>query len=276
MVRLPVWSSIGVMLAVAVSTPAQAHEAVTGGASAPDRPRIEALRCDTGETRRCSEGDILRLDGEHLQTARVVTFVGGRGREDDRRSAPELATAHRVTVRVPTTARTGPVRVSSSVAGTSARSPKLQVLPSSEPVPELLAAEAVFPVQGRHDFGTATNRFGGGRNHGGHDILAGCGLKVVAAKAGVVSRAEYEAGAGNYVVIDAEDGTSQVYMHMRDRALVRRADRVAAGDQLGWVGTTGRSTACHLHFELWTAPGWGRGGGGIDPLPELERWAAAA
>jgi murein DD-endopeptidase MepM/ murein hydrolase activator NlpD len=177
---------------------------------------------------------------------------------------------------VPPTARTGPVRVSSPVAGPSARSSRLQIVaPAPKPSEGELAAEGVFPVAGRHDFGTWTNRFGGGRNHKGQDILARCGLPVVAALGGKVAKAAYEGGAGNFVVVAAPDGTSQVYMHMRDPAIVKPGDDVSAGQQLGIVGTTGRSSACHLHFELWTSPGWYRGGTAVDPLPALQGWTAA-
>jgi murein DD-endopeptidase MepM/ murein hydrolase activator NlpD len=274
MVRLSLPCVVAVIVALTVSAPAEAHQGVTGGAAMPDRPAIEELRCVTGETGRCARGAILELDGEYLQTSRVVTFLGGKGRRDNRRSTPAAKTAHSLTVRIPSSARTGPVRVSSPVAGASAESPTLEVVapPAAPPIP---GTDGVFPVNGRYDFGTTTNGFGGGRNHEGQDILAACGLEVVAANAGTVSSATWDDGAGNYVVVDTADGSSQVYMHMRDRALVKRGDRVAAGDQLGYVGTTGRSTACHLHFELWTAPGWHRGGTAIDPLPDLEALAAA-
>jgi murein DD-endopeptidase MepM/ murein hydrolase activator NlpD len=271
------WSSSFIaafVLALAVTAPAGAHRTVSGGAAAPDRPQIEALRCDTGETSRCPRGATLELDGEYLETSRAVVFLGGKGRGDNRRSTPTEATPHSLAVEVPTSARSGPVRVSSPVSGASARSSKLRIV---APVPEgeLAQTDGVFPVDGRYDFGTATNRFGGGRNHNGQDILAQCGLRVVAALGGTVSKAAYEGGAGNFVVVDAPDGTSQVYMHMRDPALVTRGDTVTAGQQLGFVGTTGRSSACHLHFELWTAPGWYRGGTAVDPLPALQSWSAS-
>jgi murein DD-endopeptidase MepM/ murein hydrolase activator NlpD len=263
--------------ALAVAAPAGAHRTVSGGAAAPDRPQIEALRCDTGDTGGCPRGATLALDGEYLETSRAVVFLGGKGRSDNRRSAPTEATPHSLVVEVPPTARTGPVRVSSPVAGPSARSSKLRIVaPVAEaPEGELAETEGVFPVAGRYDFGSETNRFGGGRNHKGQDILARCGLRVLATLAGKVSKAAYEGGAGNFVVVDAPDGTSQVYMHLRDPAIVKRGDSVTAGQQLGFVGTTGRSSACHLHFELWTAPGWYRGGTAVDPLPALQRWAAA-
>lgn len=271
------WSlscTAALVLALAATAPAAAHRTVSGGSAAPDRPQIEALHCDTGETGRCTPGATLELDGEYLETSRAVVFLGGKGRRDNRRSAPSEATPHSVAVDVPPTARTGPVRVASAVAGPSARSSELRIV-APAPEGEPADTEGVFPVAGRYDFGTGTNRFGGGRNHKGQDILARCGLRVVAALAGTVSKAAYEGGAGNHVVVEAPDGTSQVYMHMRDRAIVKRGDSVTAGQQLGFVGTTGRSSACHLHFELWTAPGWYRGGTAVDPLAALQRWAAA-
>jgi murein DD-endopeptidase MepM/ murein hydrolase activator NlpD len=136
-------------------------------------------------------------------------------------------------------------------------------------------AAPVFPVRGAHDYGTAENRFGGARDHGGQDVLAPCGERVVAALAGRVTDVKYEGAAGNYAVVGATDGTSQVYMHLRDPASVRAGARIAAGAPIGRVGRTGDASTCHLHFELWTAPGWYAGGHAIDPLPALRRWESA-
>ena len=69
-------------------------------------------------------------------------------------------------------------------------------------------------------------------------------------------------------------GTDYVYMHLRDVALVKTGDRVLTGQPIGFVGQTGRATGCHLHFEIWTAPGWYSGGSPIDPLPTLRGWLA--
>jgi murein DD-endopeptidase MepM/ murein hydrolase activator NlpD len=49
-------------------------------------------------------------------------------------------------------------------------------------------------------------------------------------------------------------------------------DQVFTGQQIGVVGDTGDASACHLHFEIWTAPGWYDGGHVIDPLPSLQAW----
>ena len=134
----------------------------------------------------------------------------------------------------------------------------------------------IFPIRGRHDLGqTATNNFGGGRNHKGQDMFAACGTRLVAARGGKVEFAGYHSAAGNYVVIDGT-GTDvdYVYMHMLKPASVRTGDRVTTGQAIGQVGETGRATGCHLHFEMWSAPGWYSGGAAFDPLPQLRAWDA--
>jgi murein DD-endopeptidase MepM/ murein hydrolase activator NlpD len=132
----------------------------------------------------------------------------------------------------------------------------------------------LFPIRGRHDLGqTATNGFGGGRGHQGQDMFARCGTKLALARGGKVQYAGYHSAAGNYVVVDAA-GTriDHVYMHLRAPALVRTGERVFTGQKIGEVGDTGRATGCHLHFEMWTAPGWYEGGRPFDPLPALKSW----
>jgi len=259
---------------------ALAHTSTGGGAAAPDRPEVSELTCDTGEQARCARGSVLKLAGENLQSTSGVLFLGGPGTRDDRRARPEASTPHRLTVRVPGAARSGPVRVVTSIAGTSGPSPRLRVLvqrvpPAPAITPTPTAGDGVFPVLGRHDFGGESNRFGGGRNHKGQDIFAACGTPVVAALAGDVAIAKFHDRAGNYAVITADDGTSQAYMHLRAPASIKRGQRVAAGQQIGLVGQTGRASGCHLHFELWTAPGWYEGGEAVDPLPDLQRWDGA-
>ena len=131
----------------------------------------------------------------------------------------------------------------------------------------------IFPIRGRHDLGqSATNNFGGGRGHQGQDMFAACGTPLAAVTAGRVTTAGYHSASGNYFVLKRADGQSYAYMHMRDPALVSEGDRVYAGQRVGFVGDTGRATGCHLHFELWTAPGWWEGGEAVDPLPALKRW----
>ena len=253
---------------------ADAHDARSGGASAPEPPEVAAVKCTTTDT--CVPGQVLRVTGENLARVSAVVFKGRRGRADDRRTRARSKAPHRLKVRVPSRARTGRLKVISPFSG-AARSPRVKLAQRADtPAATSPAPGAgVFPVQGKYDFGTETNRFGGGRNHKGQDVFASCGTPVVSALAGRVTWAKWHDAAGNYVVVKAGDGTSQAYMHLLKRATVQRGDRVKAGQPIGQVGETGRATGCHLHFELWTAPGWYDGGEAVDPLPSLRRWASA-
>ena len=140
---------------------------------------------------------------------------------------------------------------------------------------EFTLIDAVFPIRGAHDLGqSATNNFGGARNHKGQDLFAKCGTPLVAAQSGKVQFTAFHGRAGWYAVIQRADGVSHAYMHMRMRPTVKKGQRVFAGQLIGEVGDTGRASGCHLHFEQWTAPGWYTGGHAVDPLPELTRWDA--
>jgi murein DD-endopeptidase MepM/ murein hydrolase activator NlpD len=134
----------------------------------------------------------------------------------------------------------------------------------------------MFPVAGRHDYGGAGAQFGagrGGRSHQGHDVFARCGTPLVAARAGKVIYSGYHRLAGYYVVIHGSgSGQDYVYMHLNRPALFSTGDQVYTGQPLGEVGQSGNARGCHLHFELWSAPGWYRGGRPRDPLPDLRRW----
>jgi murein DD-endopeptidase MepM/ murein hydrolase activator NlpD len=74
-------------------------------------------------------------------------------------------------------------------------------------------------------------------------------------------------------VIDAaQTDVDHTYMHLRDAALLEEDQRVRTGQLIGYVGDTGRAHGCHLHFEMWSAPGWYTGGSPFDPLPSLLAW----
>lgn len=136
----------------------------------------------------------------------------------------------------------------------------------------------IFPVRGTHNYGSSGAQFGAGRpgrSHQGQDVMARCGVRLVAARGGVVKTKKFHSSAGNYVVIDGE-GTDvdYVYSHMAAPSPLGVGDRVRTGQQIGAVGATGNSRGCHLHFELWAGPGWYSGGAPFDPLPHLRAWDA--
>lgn len=260
--------------AIVLPAPAAAHQPAAGGAAmAPARPAVSSLKCETGDRRSCPRGAFLSIRGEGLRAVDAVVFVGGAGSADNGKALPRRRSPHRVLVRVPADAQTGRLRVVSRVAGSDTTSRRLEVIgeePAAAPAPEA----GVFPISGSHSFGTGTNRFGGGRGHQGQDIFSACGTPIVAAVGGEVTLATYHSRAGHYAVVTADDGTSQAYMHMLRKPLVEAGERVEAGARLGSVGESGSAQGCHLHFELWSAPGWYRGGQPIDPLPALRRWDA--
>jgi murein DD-endopeptidase MepM/ murein hydrolase activator NlpD len=261
-------------LSFALPAPAPAHETAGGAAVAPARPEVSLLKCATGDRRTCPAGEFLAIRGEDLRNVSSVVFLGRAGSTDDRAARPRRRSPHRVLVRVPSDALSGRLRVVSRIAGAATTARRLTVI-SAAPMMQPTNEAGVFPVDGAHDFGTRTNRFGGGRGHQGQDVFAACGTPIVAALAGVVTTATYQSRAGHFAVVTADDGTSQVYMHMQRKALVRRGQTIAAGTPLGAVGDSGSAEGCHLHFELWTAPGWYRGGEPVDPLPALRQWEAA-
>ena len=81
------------------------------------------------------------------------------------------------------------------------------------------------------------------------------------------------AKAGNYVVItSSESKRDYVSMHMGSRPLVRTSDKEFTRQPIGVVGNPGNASGCHLHFELWTPPGWHAGGEAVDPLGQLRVW----
>jgi murein DD-endopeptidase MepM/ murein hydrolase activator NlpD len=131
----------------------------------------------------------------------------------------------------------------------------------------------IFPIRGAHTMGTGAAAFGGGRGHQGQDTFAKCGTRLVAARAGVVKFKQYHSRAGHYIVIDGDnEGYDYTYMHMRDASLVDQGDHVYTGQPIGFVGDTGHANGCHLHLEIWKAPGWYSGGSAVDPLPFLQAW----
>ena len=103
-------------------------------------------------------------------------------------------------------------------------------------------------------FGTRKDPFTGRPgNHTGIDVPAPKNTPIYAAKSGVVTTSVYGSGSswsyGNYVVVSHSDGTSTLYAHMNSRA-VSKGETVSQGQVIGYVGTTGRSTGYHLHFEV--------------------------
>jgi murein DD-endopeptidase MepM/ murein hydrolase activator NlpD len=164
--------------------------------------------------------------------------------------------------------------------GSGVRASSAQAGPAAAPDKEAAASPDSFillghkfPIRGAHDYGEFAATFGGGRGHKGQDVFADCGTPMVAARGGTVKIKQFQERAGHYLVIDGEQtDVDYVYMHLREAALVEKGARVHTGQVIGYVGDTGRADGCHLHFELWSGPGWYTGGTAMDPLPLLKAW----
>ncbi len=118
---------------------------------------------------------------------------------------------------------------------------------------ERATVPSIWPVEGSLEsgFGGRRNPFGGSsyENHEGQDIEAEMGTPVVAAASGTVTIAGCQNGYGNVVYIDHGNGLSTRYGHLSHIDAVI-GQRIARGEVLGRVGSTGRSTGPHLHYEV--------------------------
>ncbi len=115
------------------------------------------------------------------------------------------------------------------------------------------ATPSIWPVAGwlSSGFGSRRDPFTGGEGfHPGLDISADAGEAVIAPGDGVVESASVNGNYGNLVVIDHGFGITTRYGHL-SRFAVTSGQQVRRGDVVGYVGSTGRSTSPHLHYEIW-------------------------
>ncbi len=89
----------------------------------------------------------------------------------------------------------------------------------------------------------------GKRVHQGIDIRAPLGSPIMAFRGGTVVKSEFHHSYGNIIEIQQDNGLLARYAHMSQR-IARKGDHVQPGVMIGRVGSTGRSTGPHLHFEL--------------------------
>ncbi len=142
------------------------------------------------------------------------------------------------------------------------RPPGAEPRPKSATPPASKSEKLRWPVVG----GTLTSTFGrrGKRAHEGIDIGAKEGTPVLAAAAGVVIYSGSGIkGYGNLVIVRHPNGLVTVYAHNK-RNLARDGQKVRAGESIAEVGSSGRSTGPHLHFEVRI------GDKPVDPLEHVE------
>ena len=99
-------------------------------------------------------------------------------------------------------------------------------------------------------FGERSDPFNGeGAFHRGVDISGNYGQAIVSPADGVVEFADFRSGYGRTIMIDHGHGISTLFGHMSGFA-VAAGQHVSRGDVIGYVGTSGRSTGPHVHYEV--------------------------
>lgn len=124
------------------------------------------------------------------------------------------------------------------------------------------------PVTSRYNLKRRISYYGNRvRPHKGTDFGASVGTSILATANGVVVKASYTKGNGNYVTIKHNNTYSTQYLHMKRRK-VKRGQTVKQGDVIGWVGMTGNTSGPHVCYRFW------KNGRQVDPfkqkLPEAK------
>lgn len=130
----------------------------------------------------------------------------------------------------------------------------------------LAATPSIWPVRGQltSRFGFRSNPLGRGREfHAGYDIAAPYGTRVLATADGQVIFAGWQVGFGRTIIVDHGYGFKTFYGH-NSRLAVTAGQSVEKGQVIAYVGSTGRSTGPHLHYEVWI------NGQPVDPGPYLD------
>ncbi|MDR2930181.1 MAG: peptidoglycan DD-metalloendopeptidase family protein [Propionibacteriaceae bacterium] len=157
-----------------------------------------------------------------------------------------------------------------AAAAQAARDAANQATPQPDPAPPAASSDGlIWPVNAviTDLYGYRWHPiWGSWMFHDGLDLGASCGLSIKAPAGGVITDEYYSSGYGYRLFIDHGyvNGHHMVtsYNHMSGYAL-GTGTWVSQGDTVGYVGTTGNSTGCHLHLMMWVD------GSGTDPLPYL-------
>ncbi|WP_337190224.1 M23 family metallopeptidase [Erythrobacter ramosus] len=142
-----------------------------------------------------------------------------------------------------------------------------EVTAYSSPIPQrAVSVPSRMPLEGASltsGFGMRTHPvLGGRRAHAGIDLAAPTGTPVYATADGVIGRADWYSSYGLYISINHGAAMETRYAHL-SRLAVAAGDNVKKGDLIGYVGSTGRSTGPHLHYEVRVE------GLAVNPIPYM-------
>jgi hypothetical protein len=116
-----------------------------------------------------------------------------------------------------------------------------------------MATPKGYPVEGNisSPYGKRDNPISGERSfHSGVDISATPGIPIRATADGVVSYSGWTQSSGNVVLVEHGCGFSTAYAHNRSN-VVKVGQRVKRGETVGYIGSSGKSTGPHVHYEVW-------------------------
>ena len=131
-------------------------------------------------------------------------------------------------------------------------------IPSAHPIQNSIAFTSGYGVRSDPFRGRAAM-------HAGVDLAGPLGTPIYATADGIVGRAEYNNGGyGNLVEINHGQGIQTRYGHL-SRFAARAGQRVRRGDLVGYMGSTGRSTGSHLHYEVRID------GRAVNPIPFMQQ-----
>jgi murein DD-endopeptidase MepM/ murein hydrolase activator NlpD len=213
-------------------------EGVTAAQTATDAQRRELEAHEAALERVLDQQRAVLADAEALRKERAIALAAARSNVADLQAQERhLEGESREIAALARRASRG-VGASRSLASASAA--------VADAAPQPARGGWVWPTRG-----PVTSGFGRrwGRMHEGIDIGAPTGRPIVAARSGVVTYAGRMSGYGNIVLIDHGGGIVTAYAH-QSRILSGVGQRVGAGERIGLVGSTGRSTGPHLHFEV--------------------------
>lgn len=140
-------------------------------------------------------------------------------------------------------------------SGQGKKAPVQLMIPSRKPVENYKLTSS---------YGFRSDPFKGRRaRHKGIDMAGPVGTPIYATADGIVGRSQWVRGYGNYIEINHGNEIQTRYGHM-SRLNVKANTRVKSGDLIGFMGSTGRSTGSHLHYEVRIA------GEAVNPVPFMQ------
>ena len=210
-----------------------------------------------------AEGMTLRIyTGEPVIPVKTVEYINGNMEIPFEIEEKEDATVYQGQTRIKTKGKVGVKYLHAYITKVNGVITEENIIESniiSEPVTQvvLIGTKELPPSAGTGDFimptsGTLSSPYGSrwGRTHQGIDVAAPTGTAIYASDNGIVIESEYRNnGYGNIIKIDHQNGYVTYYAHCSE-LYVSVGDVVAKGDKIAAVGSTGRSTGPHLHFEI--------------------------